>query len=164
MSANTSPLHGHYMDSNSCDINTEAVWRTPTLWINASFNTNSTQILAVHQHCPFDYCDPTSTDWTSAPHTSSVPTADQAFCVEGVTEDSVSLWALPSVNSVLTDTSPSCWCFHWQVLLGGCSDLSESHSMGTITTHHICQYCLGHSSGICEKNLFCTNSLIVCLV
>ena len=48
----------HYMDNTSCDINTQTVQRTPTLWINASFTGNNTQILAVHQHCPFDYCDP----------------------------------------------------------------------------------------------------------
>ena len=48
----------HYMDNTSCDINTQTVQRTPTLWINASFIENNTQILAVHQHCPFDYCDP----------------------------------------------------------------------------------------------------------
>ena len=48
----------HYMDNTSCDINTQTVQRTPTLWINASFIGNNTQILAVHQHCPFDYCNP----------------------------------------------------------------------------------------------------------
>ena len=48
----------HYMDNTSCDINTQTVQRTPTLWIIASFTGNNTQILAVHQHCPFDYCDP----------------------------------------------------------------------------------------------------------
>ena len=48
----------HYMDNTSCDINTQTVQRTPTLWINASFTGSNTQILAVHQHCPFDYCDP----------------------------------------------------------------------------------------------------------
>ena len=48
----------HYMDNTSCDINTQTVQRTPTLWINASFTGDSTQILAVHQHCLSDYCDP----------------------------------------------------------------------------------------------------------
>ena len=48
----------HYMDITSCDINTQTVQRTPTLWISASFTKSNTQILAVHQHCPFDYCDP----------------------------------------------------------------------------------------------------------
>ena len=48
----------HYMDNTSCDINTQTVQRTPTLWISASFTVDNTQILAVHQHCPFDYCDP----------------------------------------------------------------------------------------------------------
>ena len=46
------------MDNTSCDINTQTVQRTPTLWISASFTVDNTQILAVHQHCPFDYCDP----------------------------------------------------------------------------------------------------------
>ena len=48
----------HYMDNTSCDINTQTVQRTPTLWISASFTEDNTQTLAVHQHCPFDYCDP----------------------------------------------------------------------------------------------------------
>ena len=48
----------HYMDYTSCDINTQTVQRTSTLWINGSFTKSNTQILAVHQHCPFDYCDP----------------------------------------------------------------------------------------------------------
>ena len=48
----------HYIDNTSCDINTQTVQRTPTLWISASFTGKSTQTLAVHQHCPFDYCDP----------------------------------------------------------------------------------------------------------
>ena len=41
----------------TCDINTQTVERTATLWMNASYTGNNTQILAVHQHCPFDYCD-----------------------------------------------------------------------------------------------------------
>ena len=46
-----------YVSSASCDINTQTVERTATLWMNASYSGNNTQILAVHQHCPFDYCD-----------------------------------------------------------------------------------------------------------
>ena len=45
-----------YLNS-SCDINTQTVERTATLWMNASYTGSNTQILAVHQHCPFDYCD-----------------------------------------------------------------------------------------------------------
>ena len=44
--------------NSTCDINTQTVERTATLWMNASFTGNNTQTLAVHQHCPFDYCDP----------------------------------------------------------------------------------------------------------
>ena len=46
-----------YVSSASCDIDTQTVERTATLWMNASYSGNNTQILAVHQHCPFDYCD-----------------------------------------------------------------------------------------------------------
>ena len=41
----------------SCDINTQTVERTAILWMNASYTGNNSQILAVHEHCPFDYCD-----------------------------------------------------------------------------------------------------------
>ena len=44
--------------NSTCDINTQTVERTASLWMNASFTGNNTQTLAVHQHCPFDYCDP----------------------------------------------------------------------------------------------------------
>ena len=43
--------------SSPCDINTQTVKRTPTLWMNVSYTGDNTQILAVHQHCPFDYCN-----------------------------------------------------------------------------------------------------------
>ena len=46
------------VNNASCDINTQTVERTATLWMNASYTGNNTQTLAVHQHCPFDYCDP----------------------------------------------------------------------------------------------------------
>ena len=47
-----------YTSNASCDINTQTVERTASLWMNASYTGNNTQTLAVHQHCPFDYCDP----------------------------------------------------------------------------------------------------------
>ena len=42
--------------SSPCDINTQTVERKATLWMNASYTGNNTQLLAVHEHCPFDYC------------------------------------------------------------------------------------------------------------
>ena len=42
--------------SSPCDINTQTVERKATLWMNASYTGDNTQILAVHEHCPFDYC------------------------------------------------------------------------------------------------------------
>ena len=47
-----------YTSNAPCDINTQTVERTASLWMNASYTGNNTQTLAVHQHCPFDYCDP----------------------------------------------------------------------------------------------------------
>ena len=47
-----------YVLNISCDINTQTVQRTASIWIDAFYTTNHTQILAVHQHCPFDYCKP----------------------------------------------------------------------------------------------------------
>ena len=47
-----------YIRNVSCDINTQTIWKATTVWINASYTTNDTQALAVHQHCPFDYCNP----------------------------------------------------------------------------------------------------------
>ena len=46
-----------YVNDSSCDINTQTVERMATLWLNASYMGNNTQILAVHEHCPFNYCD-----------------------------------------------------------------------------------------------------------
>ena len=46
-----------YISTNSCDINTETVQRTSSLWIDAYINAEGIQVLSVHQHCPFDYCD-----------------------------------------------------------------------------------------------------------
>ena len=46
-----------YISTNSCDINTQTVQRTPSLWIDAYINAKGIQVLAAHQHCPFDYCD-----------------------------------------------------------------------------------------------------------
>ena len=46
-----------YMHNVTCDINTQTIWKATTIWINASYTTNHTQTLAVHQHCPFDYCN-----------------------------------------------------------------------------------------------------------
>ena len=44
--------------NSSCDIGTQTVQRAATLWMNATYTTNYTQTLAIHEHCPFDYCDP----------------------------------------------------------------------------------------------------------
>ena len=45
-----------YVD-NSCDIDTQTIQRNPLLWLTAFFIDNYTQILAAHEHCPFDYCN-----------------------------------------------------------------------------------------------------------
>ena len=50
----------------SCDITTQTVKRVPPVWIGNVETENGTKIVAVHKHCPFDYCLNTEVDLVSS--------------------------------------------------------------------------------------------------
>lgn len=40
----------------NCSIQTQTVYRTAQLWINATHSENGTNLIIVHKHCPLHYC------------------------------------------------------------------------------------------------------------
>jgi len=40
----------------NCSIQTQTVYRTARLWINATHSENGTNLMIVHKHCPLHYC------------------------------------------------------------------------------------------------------------
>ena len=46
----------------SCNISDQTVHRLGNIWINASFNGNTSNGVIVHKHCPFEYCKPEQLD------------------------------------------------------------------------------------------------------
>ena len=46
----------------TCNISDQTVHRHGNIWINASFNGNTSNGVIVHKHCPFDYCKPEQLD------------------------------------------------------------------------------------------------------
>ena len=46
----------------TCNISDQTVHRQGNVWINASFNGNTSNGVIVHKHCPFEYCKPEQLD------------------------------------------------------------------------------------------------------
>ena len=46
----------------SCNISDQTVHRHGNIWVNASFNGNTSNGVIVHKHCPFGYCKPEQLD------------------------------------------------------------------------------------------------------
>ena len=46
----------------TCDINNQTVHRHGNIWVNATFNGNTSNGVIVHKHCPFEYCKPEQLD------------------------------------------------------------------------------------------------------
>ena len=46
----------------SCNISDQTVHRHGNIWVNASFNGNTSKGVIVHKHCPFEYCKPEQLD------------------------------------------------------------------------------------------------------
>ena len=46
----------------SCSINNQTVRRHGNIWVNATFNGNTSNGVIVHKHCPFEYCKPEQID------------------------------------------------------------------------------------------------------
>ena len=46
----------------SCNISDQTVSRHGNIWVNASFNGNTSNGVIVHKHCPFEYCKPEQLD------------------------------------------------------------------------------------------------------
>ena len=46
----------------SCNISDQTVHRHGNIWVNASFNENTSNGVIVHKHCPFEYCKPEQLD------------------------------------------------------------------------------------------------------
>ena len=46
----------------TCNISDQTVHRHGNIWVNASFNGNTSNGVIVHKHCPFEYCKPEQLD------------------------------------------------------------------------------------------------------
>ena len=46
----------------SCNITDQTVSRYGNIWVNASFNGNTSNGVIIHKHCPFEYCKPEQLD------------------------------------------------------------------------------------------------------
>ena len=46
----------------TCNINSQTVHRHGNIWVNATFNGNTSNGVIVHKHCPFEYCKPEQLD------------------------------------------------------------------------------------------------------